>query len=63
MNIQDELLEELKEEGKEVVIYLTRGTRITGKILASDQFTILIDVNGEKQLVYKHAISTIVAET
>ncbi len=63
MNIQDELLEELKEEGKEVIIYLTRGTRITGKILASDQFTILIDVNGEKQLVYKHAISTIVAET
>ncbi|WP_457639401.1 RNA chaperone Hfq [Persephonella sp.] len=63
MNIQDELLEELKEEGKEVVIYLTRGTRITGKIVASDQFTILIDVNGEKQLVYKHAISTIVAET
>ncbi|MDQ7055880.1 MAG: RNA chaperone Hfq [Persephonella sp.] len=63
MNIQDELLEELKEEGKEVVIYLTRGTRITGKILASDQFTILIEVNGEKQLVYKHAISTIVAET
>ncbi|MBK3333030.1 RNA chaperone Hfq [Persephonella atlantica] len=63
MNIQDELLEELKEEGREVVIYLTRGTRITGKILASDQFTILIEVNGEKQLVYKHAISTIVAET
>ncbi|HHG73893.1 RNA chaperone Hfq [Persephonella sp.] len=63
MNIQDELLEELKEEGKEVVVYLTRGTRITGKILASDQFTILLDVNGEKQLVYKHAISTIVAET
>ena len=58
-----DLLEELKEEGKEVVIYLTRGTRITGKILASDQFTILLDVNGEKQLVYKHAISTIVAET
>ncbi|WP_457625131.1 RNA chaperone Hfq [Persephonella sp.] len=63
MNIQDELLQELKEEGREVVIYLTRGTRITGKILESDQFTILLDVNGEKQLVYKHAISTIVAET
>ncbi len=63
MNIQDELLEELKEEGKEITIYLTRGTRITGRILASDQFTILLDVNGEKQLIYKHAISTIVAET
>ena len=63
MNIQDELLEELKEEGKEITVYLTRGTRITGKILAADQFTILLDVNGEKQLIYKHAISTIVAET
>ena len=63
MNVQDELLQELKEEGKEVVIYLTRGTRITGKILEADQFTILLDVNGEKQLIYKHAISTIVAET
>ncbi len=63
MNIQDELLEELKEEGKEITVYLTRGTRITGRILAADQFTILLDVNGEKQLIYKHAISTIVAET
>ncbi|ACO03975.1 MAG TPA: RNA chaperone Hfq [Persephonella sp.] len=63
MNIQDELLEELKEEGKEVTIYLIRGTRITGKIVGADQFTILLDVNGEKQLIYKHAISTIVAET
>ncbi|NPA12575.1 MAG: RNA chaperone Hfq [Aquificae bacterium] len=62
MNIQDELLEELKQEGKEVIVYLTRGTRITGKILAADQFTILLDVNGEKQLVYKHAISTIVTD-
>ncbi|WP_456401036.1 RNA chaperone Hfq [Persephonella sp.] len=63
MNIQDELLEELKDEGKEVTIYLIRGTRITGKIVGADQFTILLDVNGEKQLIYKHAISTIVAET
>ncbi|WP_457641710.1 RNA chaperone Hfq [Persephonella sp.] len=63
MNIQDELLEELKEEGREVTVYLIRGTRITGKIVGADQFTILLDVNGEKQLIYKHAISTIVAET
>ncbi len=62
MSIQEELLEEFKEEGKEVTIYLTRGTRITGKIVAVDQFTILVDVNGQKQLIYKHAISTIVAD-
>ena len=62
MNIQDELLNKLKEEGKEITIYLIRGTRITGKIEGVDQFTILLEVNGEKQLIYKHAISTIVIE-
>jgi len=63
MNLQDELLNEIKEEEKEITIYLTRGTRITGKIVGTDQFTILVDVNGEKQLIYKHAISTIVLDT
>ena len=62
MYIQDELLNELKEEGKEITVYLTRGTRITGKVVGVDQFTILLDVTGEKQLIYKHAISTIVVE-
>lgn len=62
MNIQDEVLNKLKEEGKEITIYLIRGTRITGKIEGVDQFTILLEVNGEKQLIYKHAISTIVVE-
>ncbi len=63
MSIQDELLQEFKDEGKEVTVYLTRGTRITGKIEGFDQFSILLNVNGQKQLIYKHAISTIVAET
>jgi len=62
MNVQDEILNEIKEEEKEITIYLTRGTRITGKIIAVDQFTILVDVAGEKQLIYKHAISTIVID-
>lgn len=62
MDIQTEIFNEIKEEGKEITIYLIRGTRITGKIEAFDQFTILLDVSGEKQLIYKHAISTIVID-
>lgn len=62
MDIQTEILTEIKEEGKEITIYLTRGTRITGKIEAFDQFTILLDVAGERQLIFKHAISTIVID-
>ena len=62
MSVQDELLNEYRKEGKEVTIYLIRGTRIVGKIIDLDQFTILVDVNGQQQLIYKHAISTIVVE-
>lgn len=62
MNVQDEILNEYRKEGREITVYLIRGTRIVGKILDSDQFTILLDVNGQQQLIYKHAISTIVIE-
>jgi host factor-I protein len=62
MSVQDEILNEYRKEGKEVIIYLIRGTRIVGKIIDADQFTILVDVNGQQQLIYKHAISTIVVE-
>lgn len=59
-NIQDEYIEELKKKGANVTIFLTRGNRITGKILDHDKYTILLEVEGEPNLIYKHAISTIV---
>jgi host factor-I protein len=62
MSVQDEILNEYRKEGKEVTIYLIRGTRIVGRIIDADKFTILVDVNGQQQLIYKHAISTIVVE-
>ncbi len=59
-SIQDELLDGLKAKGATVTIYLTRGNRITGKILNHDKYTILLDVEGQPNLIYKHAVSTIV---
>jgi len=59
-NGQDEYIEELKKKGANITIFLTRGTRITGKILDHDKYTILLEVEGEPSLIYKHAISTIV---
>ncbi len=58
--IQDELLKKAMEENKPITVYLTRGNRITGKVKSFDRFSILLEANGEEQLVYKHAISTIV---
>ncbi|NPB06291.1 MAG: RNA chaperone Hfq [Aquificae bacterium] len=59
-NVQDELLNRYKETGVTVTVFLTRGNRIVGKILDHDRYTILLDVDGQHQLIYKHAISTIV---
>ncbi len=60
INLQDELLNRYKEKGSIITIFLTRGNRIVGKLLDHDKYTILLDVDGQPQLIYKHAISTIV---
>ncbi len=59
-NIQDEILDNLKAKEAVVTVYLTRGNRITGRILNHDKYTILLDVEGQPNLIYKHAVSTIV---
>ncbi len=59
-NIQDELLNSFKAKEAVITVYLTRGNRITGKVLDHDRYTILLDVDGQPNLIYKHAVSTIV---
>jgi len=58
--IQDQLLKEAMENNKPVTVYLTRGNRLSGFVKAFDRFSILLEVNGEEELIFKHAISTIV---
>ncbi len=60
--IQDKLLQEAMENNKPVTVFLTRGNRITGYVKAFDRFCILLEVNGEEELIFKHAISTIVPQ-
>ncbi len=60
--VQDEMLEMYKNKGVPITVYLTRGNRITGKVLSYDKYTILLEVEGQHNLIYKHAISTIIAE-
>jgi len=58
--IQDELLKRAQENNLPITVFLSRGIRINGYVKAFDRFSILLDVNGEEQLIFKHAISTIV---
>jgi host factor-I protein len=59
-NLQDHFLNLVRKEKVEITIYLMNGVPIKGKVLSFDNFTILIDVDKKQNLIYKHAISTIV---
>jgi host factor-I protein len=60
INIQDQFLNRIRKEKKQVVIELTTGHKIQGVIFSFDNFCILLRGEGD-QLVYKHAISSISA--
>lgn len=57
--LQDPYLNALRKERVPVSIYLVNGIKLQGQIESFDQFVILLK-NSVSQMVYKHAISTIV---
>jgi host factor-I protein len=60
-SLQDNFLNQLRKEKMPVVIYLTNGVRLRGVVKAFDNFVILLK-EATQQLIYKHAVSTIVPE-
>ena len=58
-SLQDPFLNALRRENTAVSIYLVNGIKLQGQIDSFDQFVILLK-NTVNQMVYKHAISTIV---
>lgn len=60
-NLQDNFLNQLRKDKIPVVVYLTNGVRLKGVVKAFDTFVILLKETSQ-QLIYKHAVSTIVPE-
>ncbi|HQQ51835.1 MAG: RNA chaperone Hfq [Spirochaetes bacterium] len=58
-NLQDTFLNAARKDKVEITIYLMNGVPIKGKVISFDSFTILVDVDKKQNLIYKHAISTI----
>ena len=59
INVQDQFLNRIRRDRMRVTIELTTGRKIEGIVLSFDNFSLL--VRGESdQLIYKHAISTVV---
>lgn len=57
--LQDPFLNALRKERIPVSIYLVNGIKLQGQVESFDQFVILLK-NSVSQMVYKHAISTVV---
>lgn len=58
-SLQDPFLNALRKERVPVAIYLVNGIKLQGQIDSFDQFVVLLK-NSVSQMVYKHAISTVV---
>ena len=59
-NLQDTFLNRLRKERLGVTVFLMNGFQLHGIIRAYDGFTVVLDSDGRQQLIYKHAISTII---
>ena len=59
-NLQDAFLNHVRKQKISVTVFLINGVKLQGVITWFDNFCILLRRDGQSQLVYKHAISTIV---
>ena len=59
-NIQDSFLNSARKEKTPITIYLLSGVKLTGRIRSFDKYSVVLDANGQEQLIFKHAISTLV---
>jgi len=62
-NLQDIFLNHLRREKTPVTMFLVKGVKLQGIVTWFDNFSILLRRDGQSQLVYKHAISTIMPGT
>jgi|TARA_Y100000588_G_scaffold387673_1_gene485947 host factor-I protein len=62
-NLQDVFLNHVRRQKTSVTVFLVNGVKLQGIITWFDNFCILLRRDGHSQLVYKHAISTVMPVT
>ena len=60
INLQDAFLNQARKENMLTTVFLVNGYQIKGVVRSFDNFTLMLEVEGKQQLVYKHAVSTII---
>ena len=59
-NFQDLILNQVRKDSVPLTVFLTSGFQIRGVIKGFDSYVIIIEADGKQQMVYKHAISTVI---
>jgi len=59
-NIQDAFLNNARKDKTTVTLYLTSGAKLTGRIKSFDKYSVVMETSNQEQLIFKHAISTVV---
>ncbi|MDR0904412.1 MAG: RNA chaperone Hfq [Ruminococcus sp.] len=59
INLQDVFLNQVRKEKVPVTVYLTNGFQFKGIVKGFDTYSIIVDSEGKQELIFKHAVSTI----
>lgn len=59
-NIQEAFLNNARKEKIFLTIYLMSGVKLSGRIKSFDKYSVILESNNQEQLIFKHAISTVV---
>lgn len=58
-NLQEQFLIQCRRERIPVTVFLVNGFQMRGLITGHDSFVLLLDADGKQEMVYKHAVSTV----
>ncbi|MBV6430837.1 MAG: RNA-binding protein Hfq [Bryobacteraceae bacterium] len=59
-NIQEAFLNNARRDKTFLTIYLMSGVKLSGRIKSFDKYSVVLETNNQEQLIFKHAISTVV---
>lgn len=62
-NIQDIMLNQIRRDKQTVTFFLMNGFQMRGIVRSFDSFVVVLETDGKQQMIYKHAISTIIPAT
>ena len=60
INLQDAILREVRRDKIPVTLFLMNGFQLRGTVTGFDSFVVVLVTEGKQQMIYKHAISTLV---